>query len=78
MTTIEHELNKILKDSCPVKNIKKILDETSKEDLNPDIMLESIEVLRMHEDEIRRIRQSLELAYQTRVVQRYLEKKNKE
>jgi hypothetical protein len=77
MASIKKELNKILKDQCPIQNIRSILETTDRTHLNHDLMLESIEVLRMHEAEIRSLRQSLELFYQSEVLKRYLNKKKR-
>jgi hypothetical protein len=64
MTTIEKELEKLIGDQCPIKNLQKMLETANKEELNPDLMLWSIDILKMHEQKIRRIRQNLELTYQ--------------
>jgi hypothetical protein len=76
MTTIEKELEKLLGDQCPIKNLQKMLETANKEELNPDLMLWSIDILKMHEQKIRRIRQNLELTYQSKVIERYVNKKN--
>ncbi|MFC1803367.1 hypothetical protein ACFL0D_05310 [Thermoproteota archaeon] len=75
MNNIEKELEKILKDRCPVINLKSMLDSTDKSDLNPDLLLESIDILKMHEEEIRGFRQSLELLLQDKVIKRYIARK---
>lgn len=76
MTTIEKELEKLIGDQCPIKNLQKMLETANKEELNPDLMLWSIDILKMHEQKIRRIRQNLELTYQSKVIERYVNKKN--
>ena len=74
---MEQELKKILEGRCSINNIKKIMETINKEELKPNIMLESIEILKMHEEETRRVRQTIELAYQTIVLEKYLDKKNR-
>jgi len=78
MTSIEGELVKILTNQCPVQQMSKILQETDRKDLNQDIMLGSIEVLRMHEAEIRNLRHRLELTYYSEVLNRYIKQKQME
>ena len=72
MSGIEHELKKILQGQCPVRNIKKNLEKTNQGDLNPDIIIESIEILKLHEQEIRSLRQSLELVNKPELVEKTL------
>lgn len=74
MTTIENEFNKILKDQCPIKSIKKMYESNEQKNIKKDVLIDYIEVLKMHESEIRRLRQWLELNYQSDIVQRYLDK----
>ena len=76
MTSIEKELTKILTNQCPIKKITQMLEDKDKQELNQDIMLMSIEILRMHESEIRQLRQTLELNYQTEILETYFKKKN--
>ena len=71
MTTIEQELKKILKDHCPIQKIGNLFETSDHTELNQDLLLESIEVLKMHEGEIRKIRHNLELNYQSEVLKRY-------
>ena len=78
MNTIEKELKKILHNQCPVKNLETIIETTDKNELNPDLLIESIDILKMHEEEMRRFRQGLELLYQDRIIGRYIAKKNSE
>lgn len=75
MNAIEKEMNKILKDYCPVKKIAEVLETSELGELDQGMMLDSIEVLRMHEDEIRKLRHKLELNYRSEVLKRYLKKK---
>lgn len=75
MTSIERELTKILTNECPIQQISRTLQEKDRKDLKQDIMLEAIEVLRMHETEIRNLRHSIELTYYSEVLNRYIKKK---
>jgi hypothetical protein len=75
LTTIEKELKKILGDQCPVENIQRMFESANKEEFNPEIILWSIDILKMHEQKIRRIRQNLELMYKSKVIERYVNKK---
>lgn len=78
MTTIEDELMKILNNQCPVQNLKNTLEKMEKKDINSDILLESIGILKMHEGEIRRLRQKIELMQQSKVLERFVaSKKNR-